>query len=993
MSDSVPTDLPGVQEARAFRIEIPLRDNFRYVHEPIHVQMEQRFVGRTAEIQDLVQRILHSEGGSFLITGYRGVGKTSFVNQVLNRLGKEILLLDIHVNLARPLQPSELMHLIVRRLYDRLIEKDLYRLLSSKLQTQLALAYQRTSANLVRKVSEGWESGLELNELKVARHAVPFTPKISAKRSRTIDLETSFLAYDDKAAEHDVISISHDLLAGIPIDRKLWRSFFDWLSRRKSPRRQVKIVFVFDEMDKLDERIDKDTNKSAVDEMLSSLKTLFTTSGICFLFVAGKDLHERWLEDLWRGNSIYESVFSYDRYLSCMWDDLEALCAKLTLLNSTVPPVDIQDAYRQTVFSRFKKYLGYKGRGIPRRILRAFNEMVTWEQGRPVLSFSNEDLKRVTFFADLNNNLELQSERLFGYSAADVSGTRQDRRRLGVYYLVDWILRRGSTDFTAADLINASRRLSSQIALAEEIATSSIIELLDVLTAAEYIQLVTPRPDEVAIGDDPAAQQKRYRLVSRRLAEMSGLGAAFENEKGSFATSEERTPTGRIGRFELYEKLGSGGMGEVYRARDTASNILAAVKVLNQWLAANEKGRDRFRREFNTLKNLRHENIVRFYEAGESGTEVFLAMELVDGINLKAILEDRRSLEVDIAIAILLPIAEAVRYSHRQGFFRLDIKPGNIMVDATGHVYLTDVGIAKTIEVPEDTPITREGDLIGTPFYSAPEQFSAESSADHRSDIYAFGVVLYETITGVRPFRGESIGDVLLQHLHSTPIPPAKVRSIPLKLNSIVLRCLEKDPNQRFQSMAEVVEQLQEWSSLKATMSLTSLVAEVRRATRTRNELQNSLTQTFEAPAGPAATHIPPHPEPSPRPPSVSRAAVDAKSLHTDGSPAATAALRPPPESPELIINEPDHTLFSVILTSDIIGIGRAPDNTVELKNTEGVSRYHARVLRQGDQFVLMDLNSSNGTYLNGVRVFDPVSLSDKDSIYVGQAQLVFKRN
>jgi len=992
MSDSVPTDLPGVQEARAFRIEIPLRDNFRYVHEPIHVQMEQRFVGRTAEIQDLVQRILHSEGGSFLITGYRGVGKTSFVNQALNRLGEKILLLDIHVNLARPLQPSELMHLIVRRLYDRLIEKDLYHLLSSKLQIQLALAYQRTSANLVRKVSEGWESGLELSELKVARHAVPFSPKISAKRSRTIDLETSFLAYDDKAAEHDVISISRDLSEGIPSDRKLWRSFFDWLSRHKSPRRPVKIVFVFDEMDKLDERIDKDTNKSAVDEMLSSLKTLFTTSGICFLFVAGKDLHERWLEDLWRGNSIYESVFSYDKYLSCMWDDLEALCAKLTLLNTTVPPVDIQDAYRQTVFSRFKKYLGYKGRGIPRRILRAFNEMVTWEEGRPVLSFSNEDLKRVTFFADLNNNLELQSERLFGYSAADVSGTRQDRRRLGVYYLVDWILRRGSTDFTAADLINASRRLSSQIALAEEIATSSIIELLDVLTAAEYIQLVTPRPDEVAIGGDPAAQQKRYRLVSRRLAEMSGLGAAFENEKGSFATSEEGTPTGRIGRFELYEKLGSGGMGEVYRARNTASNILAAVKVLNHWLAANEKGRDRFRREFTTLKNLRHENIVKFYEAGESGNEVFLAMELVDGINLRTILEDRRVLEVNIAVAILLPIARAVQYSHRQGFFRLDIKPGNIMVDATGHVFLTDVGIAKTIEAPEDTPLTREGDLIGTPFYSAPEQFSAESSADHRSDIYAFGVVLYEAITGVRPFRGDSIGDVLFQHLQATPTPPAKVRPMPLKLNSVILRCLEKDPNKRFQSMAEVVEQLQEWSSLEATMSLTSLVAEVRHTTRTRNELENSLTQTFEAPAGPAATYIP-RPEPPPRPPSASRAAVDAGPLLTIGSPAATAALRSPPGSPELIINEPDHTLVSVVLASEAIGIGRAPDNIVELKNAGGVSRYHARVLRQGDQFVLMDLNSSNGTYLNGVRVFDPVSLSDKDSIYVGEAQLVFKRN
>jgi serine/threonine-protein kinase len=306
----------------------------------------------------------------------------------------------------------------------------------------------------VRKLSEGWESGLELSELRVARHAIPFAPKISAKRSRIVDLETSFLAYDDKAAEHDLICISRELAEGIREHKSYWRTMLQRLTRRFRANRPIKIIFVFDEMDKLDEHPAEGTQQSAVDEMLSGLKNLFTTSGISFLFVAGKDLHERWLRDLWSGDSIYESVFSYDKYLPCMWDDVDALCAQMITVEDGNLTSDVLDSHRKAVFQKFKSYLRFKGRGIPRRMLRAFNEMVVWEQGRPALAFTNEDLRRVTFFADLNRNLESNAKRLFGSSTEDVSGTRQDRHKLGIYYVVDWILRQGQVAFTVGKLAN-----------------------------------------------------------------------------------------------------------------------------------------------------------------------------------------------------------------------------------------------------------------------------------------------------------------------------------------------------------------------------------------------------------------------------------------------------------------------------------------------------------------------------------------------------------
>jgi serine/threonine-protein kinase len=321
------------RQGRVHTTFAPLDDSFRFVHEPIHSLIQHRYVGRQADIDELTERIQFSYGGSFLITGYRGVGKTSFVNQVSQELARRTPLLDIQLNLARPVQPAELMHLIIRRLYERLVEKGWYESLNPQLQTELALAYQRTSANVVRNLSDKWERGIEFGELKFPRINL-FRATISTRRSRGVDLETSFLAYDDKAAERDVIAISLALNRGIYLKCAAWRRYLALVRRRPLEQISMKIVFVFDEMDKLDEYTETG-GKSAVDEMLSSLKNLFTTSGICFLFVAGKDLHERWLRDLWRGNSIYESVFSYDKYLPCMWNDVDSLCDGLVLLDKS----------------------------------------------------------------------------------------------------------------------------------------------------------------------------------------------------------------------------------------------------------------------------------------------------------------------------------------------------------------------------------------------------------------------------------------------------------------------------------------------------------------------------------------------------------------------------------------------------------------------------------------------------------------------------------
>ncbi|MDY7094714.1 MAG: protein kinase [Acidobacteriota bacterium] len=255
------------------------------------------------------------------------------------------------------------------------------------------------------------------------------------------------------------------------------------------------------------------------------------------------------------------------------------------------------------------------------------------------------------------------------------------------------------------------------------------------------------------------------------------------------------------GRYRIVGLLGVGGMGMVYRALDERLDIPVALKLLRPDRAGNEKLRARFRQELILARQVSHRNVVRIHDLGEVGEIYFLTMDFVEGQSLKEILESSGRLDPAEAVDIGRQLARGLNAAHREGVVHRDLKPGNILVSPAGRAYITDFGIASSASA---AGLTVTGSIIGTPDYLSPEQARGEK-ADHRADLYALGLILYEMLTGDLPFAGGSLTEVLAQRISGRPenLLDAR-RDIPPELAAVVQRCLENDPDRRYQSAEEI---------------------------------------------------------------------------------------------------------------------------------------------------------------------------------------------
>ncbi len=259
------------------------------------------------------------------------------------------------------------------------------------------------------------------------------------------------------------------------------------------------------------------------------------------------------------------------------------------------------------------------------------------------------------------------------------------------------------------------------------------------------------------------------------------------------------------GRYEIIEELGSGGMGKVYRVEDTKVGEEVALKVILPGMDVSPKTLERFRNELKLARKIKHKNVCQMFDLGEDGGTHFITMEYVPGENLKSFIKRAKRLDIGTAVSLAKEICEGLAAAHKLGVVHRDLKSSNIMIDKEGEARIMDFGIARSAESKK---LTGEGKVVGTPQYMSPEQVSGEE-LDRRSDIYSFGIILYEMLTGRVPFDGDTSFGIAYQHKNEPPPNPRDFNlQIPNNLSQVMLKCMEKNRDERYQSAEELFNEL-----------------------------------------------------------------------------------------------------------------------------------------------------------------------------------------
>jgi eukaryotic-like serine/threonine-protein kinase len=265
----------------------------------------------------------------------------------------------------------------------------------------------------------------------------------------------------------------------------------------------------------------------------------------------------------------------------------------------------------------------------------------------------------------------------------------------------------------------------------------------------------------------------------------------------------------QLGRYVIESEIGRGAMGVVFKATDSVLQRTVAVKTVNMALEKDhaDKYEARFYQEARAAGGLNHPNIVTVYDAGKAGDVVYMAMEYIQGVELRTLFVEGQPMGVSQTLSIAAQVAEGLGYAHQQGVVHRDIKPANIMVVAEGPVKITDFGIAR---MRASADLTQTGVMLGSPKYMSPEQVIGKR-ADHRSDIFSLGVILYEMVTGAAPFSGENVTALMYQIVNFAPPAPSSVNGqVPEMLDFVVAKMLAKPLEERYQDAREVARDLRE---------------------------------------------------------------------------------------------------------------------------------------------------------------------------------------
>jgi len=819
--------VPGLLRA----LDVGLKPTFRYVHEPSRAS-DAAFasLGNDDLMDELDKRIRYSRGGAFLITGFRGVGKSTMVMRALDQLAARgaptEVIIPVMLSVARSMKTERLLFAIVRRVFETLSDLAVLDMLPPQTRHALLVSYMRTSLSYTETQTKGSQQGAELDiglgsgklVKAVADIAAPQV-KLSAGRSHSLETAATFLAYSETDVEYDLMRIIALVSGAVdaPLSRApRWR----WPRRRRqSARPRMRLVIVLDEVDKLTA---DDQGLAAVEGLLSGTKNVLATSGAHFLVIAGPDLHDRAVRDAARGSGVYESVFGWRLYVPCSWDAPKKLLADIVSADWEEP----------AMLETLEHYLRFKARGVPRRLLQEVNHFVVWSNDdQPRLRISPWDMERVAFYARMERIMRAYMEgdnrdRLFPVPIDE------DRWRLGSYFVVDWVLQSKGEPFTAADLLREGEDPRFDPLL--RISRRSIDRLLDHL--ARHDVLVADGEDsgmKTVLSDVAESQERGYHLSDEILALLSGFATHRETERAardvsldlpspalSFDVTQAPVPGSRAkvlaGRYEYDEIIEQGALSVAYKGRDLVTGRPVAVKLLRPAMTSDPVALARFRREAEITRKLNHAQVVRAYDVVDGPTDYAIVLERLIGSTLEEMVVQGGPMSPGEVAGMGQALGMGISYLSAMGIIRLDLKPSSITMADRGPV-IGDLGIAFDQEASNKKIITVVGGFVGTPAYMAPEALE-DRPVDSRADIYALSLVMFYCLGGRTPWHDLDSVPAIAYRVLNQPIDVSGLH-ISESFRQVLRKAMARAPQDRYRDgadLAEALRQTPEWQDLHA---------------------------------------------------------------------------------------------------------------------------------------------------------------------------------
>jgi serine/threonine-protein kinase len=823
-------------------VEIRLPTGFRYVQEPYRgSNAVYPSLGHDRLVADLQNRIRHSTGGTFLITGFLGVGKTSLAVRALDELaarcGPAELVVPVLISVARSTTTESLLFAIIRRISETLRDTGVLERLPPQARAELDLAYRRTQLAITETRSQTRQVSAGLT--------LAAGPAGTVTRGSTRTFEDALRPYAEGDAEQDLIRIV-SLVGDQPLASPRQRSWVGRLSQRRPPAQaqRLRLVVVLDEVDKL---TTDDAGMTAVEGLLRGTRNVLTTTRAHFLIVAGPDLYDRVSRAAGRGNEIHRSVFAWQLYVPCIWDAPQRFIA------------DIGGADGNAAFTH---YLAFKARGIPRLLLQEVSNFVIWpdddrHDDGPRLYVPVSSMAQIRFYARLEQIIrEFASQSR--QARAPAEPITRDRQRLGSYYLVDQVLRTEGLPFTAAGLLRDGEE--SQFDPLLGISAKTADPLLDHLARHGILHVVREKADPAAtvIGDVAEVAARVFRLSDRASAELYGAdwhhGGAWAADVASLAEPEAELPSvrttpvarrgaasspreqagdtaepaadpvagaaepagGRLvigGRYMLGKLLSQGALGSTHRGHEISTGRQVRVKVLRRDLASVDVARARFRREAEVLGRLEHPQVVRTLEVIDEPDTHAIIMEPLAGLTLEELVREEGPVPADGVAAIGHILAEALAYLAAAQVVRLDLKPGNIIMADRGPV-IAGLSIAVVLDDNAEGAVSQESGMIGTPAFMAPEVM-AGARPDAQADIYALGLVLYYCLGGQLPWQHLTSVDAVVAAVNHEQVDLTQL-PVSADFRGVLARATARNPGDRLADAVALRNALQatpEWRS------------------------------------------------------------------------------------------------------------------------------------------------------------------------------------